>query len=219
MPGLLSFVDLESIIIFFCEFDRYRLPISIDINHQLYWLISDIDFYRLTTPGGLPGRLHISINTKYQSIKNTYCSFRFLCHPACLEAPVSTVHPVVTAKLSLFPPAFGSIWYILISNSLRPYLSDNSLRPRNETRWFFFACTVFRSSLTNRNTASVSLECHVRIDDAVKGYINFYNAGISSHAVEFGIIGSCNRYDLDMHGSCGQLLTKYGTGVLLLLKI
>ena len=58
---------------------------------------------------------------------------------------------------------------------------------------------------TKDNSASVSLECRVRIDDAVKGYINFYNAGISSHAV----IGSCNRYDLDMHRSCGQLLTKY----------
>ena len=104
MPGLLSFVDLESIIIFFREFDCYRLPISIDINHRLYRLISDIDFYGLTTPGGLPGRLHISINTKYQSIKNTYCSFRFLCHPACFEASVCTVHPVVTAKLSLFLP-------------------------------------------------------------------------------------------------------------------
>ena len=69
MPGLLSFVDLESIIIFFREFDCYRLPISIDINHRLYRLISDIDFYGLTTPGGLPGRLHISINTKYQALK------------------------------------------------------------------------------------------------------------------------------------------------------
>ena len=107
MPGLLNLVDLESIIIFFREFDCYRLPISIDINHRLYRLISDIDFYRLTTPGGLLGRLHISISTKYQSIKNTYCSFRFLCHPACLKALVSTVHPVVTAKLSLFPPGFG----------------------------------------------------------------------------------------------------------------
>ena len=29
----------------------------------------DTNFYRLTTPGGLPGRLHISINTKYQGIK------------------------------------------------------------------------------------------------------------------------------------------------------
>ena len=141
MPGLLSFVDLESIIIFFREFDCYQLPISIDINHRLYRLISDIDFYGLTTPGGLPGRLHISINTKYQSIKNTYCSFRFLCHPACLEAPVSTVHPVVTAKLSLFLPL--SVAY---DDTLRPYLSDNSLRPRNKTRCFFSACTVFRSS-------------------------------------------------------------------------
>ena len=93
------------------------------------------------------------------------------------------------------------------------------LEAKERNKVIFFACTVFRSSLTNRNTASVWLECRVRIDDAVKGYINFYNAGISSHAVEFGIIGSCNRYDLDMHGSCGQLLTKYDTGVLLLLKI
>ena len=180
MPGLVSFVDLESII---NSFDCYRLPISIDINRRLYRLISDIDFYRLTTPGGLPGRLHISINTKYQSIKNTYCSFRFLCHPACLEAPVSTVHPVVTAKLSLFPPAFGSIWYILILISPRPYLSYNSLMPRNVTRCFFSACTVF---IMNRNTASVSLECRVQIDDAVKGYINFYNAGISSLLLSSG---------------------------------
>ena len=130
--------------------DCYRLPISIDINPRLYRLISDTNFYRLTTPGGLPGRLHISINTKYQSIKNTYCSFRFLCPPACLEAPVCTVHPIVTTKLSLIPPAFGSICYILISNSLRPYLSDNSLRPRYETRCFFSGCTVFRSKRIGR---------------------------------------------------------------------
>ena len=36
---------------FFCEFDCYRFPsISIGDSYRLYRYISDIDFYRLTTP-------------------------------------------------------------------------------------------------------------------------------------------------------------------------
>ena len=90
----------------------YRFQ-SISITDCIDWFLISIpiDWLRVVVylVVFIPG-LHISINTKYQSIKNTYCSFRFLCHPACLEAPVPTVHPVVTAKLSLFPTAFGSMY-------------------------------------------------------------------------------------------------------------
>ena len=62
--------------------------------------------------------------------------------------------------------------------------------------------------ITNRNTASVSLECRIRIDDVVKVYnsCSFYNAGITPMLTSSRTYDHVTEYDLDMHGSCGKII-------------
>ena len=55
---------------FFCEFDCYRLLISFDNSRRL---ISDIDFYRLATPGQYLNALGMKVFSKIAS-----CFFIFL---------------------------------------------------------------------------------------------------------------------------------------------
>ena len=49
----LSIVIITDKLYFFCDFDFYRFPITIDISRQIEWSINidDIDFYRVTTSG------------------------------------------------------------------------------------------------------------------------------------------------------------------------
>ena len=101
------------------------------------------------------------------SIPNTkpfqYILFNSLPVPASMVGS-SRFHrsSKVKAKLCLFPPDFGAMWWSFTTKSPRPYLLDNSFRPRNEIGWFVSASTVFTlligmQLLWRSNAVSVSI--------------------------------------------------------------
>ena len=107
--------------------------------------------------------LHAYIYTttwnKYTSTKNTYCSFRFLSHPAYLEAPASTGRPLWWQSYH-FSRGFGTIRWSFISKSPRPSLIVSSFRPKNWIRGFLRACTVFKSFIGIRGRFLKKMALH-----------------------------------------------------------
>ena len=150
------------------------------------------DSGRLAVPSrlsGLPGRLHISIKyTKYQSIKNTYCSFRFMCRPP--ERVWKLQFPLFIrcdSEVSAFSSRFRYHMIYFDFKFCEAVFKRQFLEVKQRNKVLFSACTVFRSS-----RIGILLRCR---SNAVSELMmrgkslqySFYNAGSSSHADEFGI--------------------------------
>ena len=101
--------------------------------------------------------------------------------------------------------------YILISNSARLYLSDNSLRSRNETKCFL--APVLYSDHHESEYCFDWCRSNAVSELMLRGkslQYSFYNAGISSHADEFGISEDhVTDMTLICMGHAVKLLTKY----------